>query len=231
MRLFHGNSDVNFVPGFGKGRDYHDYGNAFYCTNDFESAAEWACLRKTTDTAYVYEYELHIPEALQPKASILDFDKLDPAYWLSALLEHRVDKSEKAELYERSVAFVELYPTDCAKYDIIYGWRANDRHFAIIRDFLNATTSLETAKEAILLGNLGKQFVLKSERAFSWLSHMDKPMKKTALSGEEYKKWHASFIKKDVEGRADYDVLSGEARRLAKESKQRGTLIIDLVGF
>ena len=28
-----------------------------------------------------------------------------------------------------------------------------------------------------------------------------------------------------------YDVLAGEARRLAKESKKRGTLIIDLVGF
>ena len=53
MRLYHGNPDPNFVPVFGGGRSYHDYGNAFYCTQDFDSAAQWACLRKTVETADV----------------------------------------------------------------------------------------------------------------------------------------------------------------------------------
>ena len=40
LRLFHGNPDPSFIPVFGGGRSYHDYGNAFYCTQDYESAAE-----------------------------------------------------------------------------------------------------------------------------------------------------------------------------------------------
>ena len=231
MRLFHGNPNPNFVPVFGGGRSYHDYGNAFYCTQDFESAAQWACLRKTIETAYVYEYELDVPQNLSPEASILDFDKLDPIYWLSVLLQHRVNDDDGyiEELRDRSLAFTEKYPTDCEKFDIIMGWRANDRHFAIIRDFLTTLISLETAKKMILLGDLGKQFVIKSERAYSWIKYPNKPMKITMLSGEAYRAWHNRYVEKDAKGRGDYDGLVAEARKLAKESKNRGTSILKLL--
>jgi len=229
VRLYHGNPDSCFEPVYGGGRDYHDYGNAFYCTRNFEDAAEWACLRKTIDTAYVYEYEFHIPKDIMPKVEILDFDDLDTVYWLSALLQHRVDEDYRAELYDRSMAFVEKFPTNCDKYDIIYGWRANDRHFAIIRDFLNTLISLETAKKAIMYGNLGKQFVVKSERAYSWLNDVNKPVNKTVLSGAEYKSWHNGYIDKDTKGRADYDDIAAEARKLARERDYRGTTILDLL--
>ena len=229
VRLFHGSPDSNFIPIFGGGRSYHDYGNAFYCTQDFESAAEWACLRKTIETAYVYEYELYIPDNISPIVSMLDFDKLDPVYWLSVLLQHRVndDDGYVEELRDRSLAFTEKYPTNCDDYDIILGWRANDRHFAIIRDFLNTLISLETAKKVILLGDLGKQFAIKSKRAYSWIKYPDKPISKTALSGDTYKMWHDKFIEKDAKGRGEYDVFVAEARILAKESKSRGTSILD----
>jgi len=229
IRLFHGSPDPDFKPVFGSGRDYHDYGNAFYCTNDFESAAEWACLRKTIETAYVYEYDLLIPGNISPKVEVLNFDKLDTVYWLSALLEHRVDDDYRAELYERSMDFVEKYPTNCDKYDIIHGWRANDRHFAIIRDFLNTLITLETAREAIMYGDLGKQVVVKSERAYSWLLNDKKPVNKTTLSGTDYKYRHESYIQKDIKGRINYDKTAQQARKSAKENKSRGTTILDLL--
>ena len=233
LRLFHGNPNPNFVPLYGAGRNYHDYGNAFYCTEDFDSAAEWACLRIKTDVAYVYEYELSISESIVPNVKILDFDKLDPIYWLSALLEHRVNNDEGyiEELRERSIALTEAYPTNCEDFDIIYGWRADDRHFAIIRDFLNTLISLETAKKAILLGNLGKQIVIKSERAYTWLQNSDMPVKKTELSGSDYKYWHNSFIEKDEKGRTEYDVLANESRKQAREQRKRGTTILDILGW
>jgi len=233
IHLYHGNPDHDFIPVYGQGREYHDYGNAFYCTEDFDSAAEWACLRKTINMSFVYEYELQIPDNITPQAKILDFDKLDPIYWLSALLQHRVNNDEGYldELRERSIALTEIYPTNCDNYDIIFGWRADDRHFAIIRDFLSTLISLETAKKAITLGNLGKQVVIKSERAYVWLRYPDSPLNKTHLSGNEYNLWHNSFIEKDTQGRLDYDVLANEARKTAREQKKRGTTILDLLGW
>ncbi|MDR2572697.1 MAG: DUF3990 domain-containing protein [Oscillospiraceae bacterium] len=139
FRLFHGNPNPDFVPIYGAGRDYHDYGNAFYCTEDYSGAAEWACLRKNISASYVYEYQLQIPSEILSEVRILDFDNLDPIYWLSALLQHRVNNDEGyiGELRDRSIALTDIYPTNCENYDIIYGWRADDRHFAIVRDFLS----------------------------------------------------------------------------------------------
>ena len=222
-----------FVPSFGKGRPYHDYGDAFYCTRDFESAAQWACLRKNIEVSYVYEYDLLIPSDISPQASVLDFDDHDPVYWLSALLQHRVnnDDSYQDELRERSIAFTEMYPINCDNFDLIFGWRANDRHFAIVRDFLSTLISLETAKQAILLGNLGKQFIVKSERAYTWILHPDHPPKKTTLTGDEYRVWHNGFIAKDSNGRLDYDSMSKKARDMARVQKTRGTSILDVLGW
>jgi hypothetical protein len=233
IRLFHGSPNPDFTPIYGAGRDYHDYGNAFYCTEDYESAAEWACLRKMTNIAYVYEYELYVPENIAPKVNVLDFDDLDPIFWLSALLQHRVNNDDGyiEELRDRSIALTEAYPTNCETFDIIFGWRADDRHFAIIRDFLNTLISLETAKKAILLGNLGKQIVIKSERAYTWLKNHEKPVKKTKLSGNEYKMWHDRFIEKDTTGRLEYDALANESRKQARELRKRGTTILDVLGW
>jgi len=232
-RLFHGNPDPNFLPRFGGGRHYHDYGNAFYCTLDFQSAAEWACLRKEASTSYVYEYDLNVPVGISPEVKVLNFEELEPAYWLSALLQHRVndDDGYVEELRDRSVAFTEKYPTNCASYDIILGWRANDRHFAIIRDFLSTLISLETATEAILLGDLGRQFVIKSERAYSWLCPNGNASRRTVITGAAYIAHRDRFIEKDRKGRLDYDVLAREARIRAKAQKKRGTSILQVLGW
>ena len=232
-RLFHGTPNQSFIPIHGNGRSYHDYGNAFYCTEDFESAAEWACLRKTTSKAYVFEYNIDIPIDIKPNVKILDFDKLDPIYWLSVLLHHRVNNDDGYidELRERSIALTEMYQVNCENYDIIYGWRADDRHFAIVRDFLNTLISLETAKKAITLGNLGKQTVIKSERAYSWLKHSHEPLKITELIDNEYQKWHNKFIEKDIKGREEYDIMANDSRKIAREQRKRGTTILDILGW
>jgi hypothetical protein len=91
--------------------------------------------------------------------------------------------------------------------------------------------SLETAKEAILLGNLGKQVVIKSERAYTWLKNHETPTKITTLSGNEYKLWHNRFIEKDTTGRYEYDVHANESRKHAREQRKRGTTILDILGW
>jgi hypothetical protein len=52
-------------------------------------------------------------------------------------------------------------------YDAIIGYRADDSYFSFARAFVNNEISLNQLSYAMRLGELGEQFVLKSEKAFS----------------------------------------------------------------
>ena len=52
-------------------------------------------------------------------------------------------------------------------YDAIIGYRADDSYFSFARAFVNNEISLHQLGYAMKLGELGEQFVLKSEKAFS----------------------------------------------------------------
>ena len=55
---------------------------------------------------------------------------------------------------------------DISNYDIITGYRADDSYFSFARAFVNNQISIEQLSEAMKLGKLGEQIVLKSEKAF-----------------------------------------------------------------
>ena len=58
------------------------------------------------------------------------------------------------------------------KYDIIRGYRADDSYFAFANAFLNNIISVQKLNEAMYLGKLGEQVVLKSKKAFSQISYI-----------------------------------------------------------
>ena len=55
---------------------------------------------------------------------------------------------------------------DYSDYDIMIGYRADDSYFSFAQDFLNGTISYRQLGNAMRLGKLGQQFVLKSKGAF-----------------------------------------------------------------
>lgn len=57
--------------------------------------------------------------------------------------------------------------------DIIIGYRANDSYFSYAGDFVNGTLSLSDLSEAMRLGKLGEQVVLKSKKAFKALTFVE----------------------------------------------------------
>ena len=57
--------------------------------------------------------------------------------------------------------------------DIVRGYRADDSYFTFAKDFLNNTIPLETLAEAMKLGKLGEQIVLKSEKAFEAITFVE----------------------------------------------------------
>ena len=192
-RLYHGSPNPDFRPYYGGGKDYHDYGKGLYCTEHPESAKEWACQHDGITISYVYVYELDMSE-LDP---VLDLYKYEPVYWLSALARYRFDLKESRARRERREQFMELFPINCDSYELIEGWRADDRYFAYLSAFLGMDMSYEAIMQAIKLGDLGRQVVVKGERAYSKNRQVDKYV----ISGEEYFKYRKLYIKRDSNAR------------------------------
>ena len=87
-------------------------------------------------------------------------------HWLAILLQNRLfdvqsDFGEEAKQY-----LIKHFDAQYQEYDVIIGYRADDSYFSFAQDFLNNAISLSVLSSAMRLGKLGKQIVLKSEKAF-----------------------------------------------------------------
>lgn len=99
--------------------------------------------------------------------------------------------------------------------DIIVGYRADDSYFSYARDFINNAISLEELGAALRLGNLGKQVVLKSARAYRSIQY-------TGYELVDYDEYSMRYKFRDSEAGHAYfnrDIESGIS----------GTYIMDLM--
>ena len=197
LRIYHGSPDANLTPSYESGKEYHDYGKGLYCLEDMEMAKEWACQHSDAMVSFVYAYELDLA-GLCP---ILDLNAYAPAYWLSALASHRYISKEGALLRQRREKFIEAFTVDCKSADVIRGWRANDQYFAYLRDFLRMDISYEAVVEAMSLGDLGQQLVLKSDKAFSSCRQVNR----ITIEKIEYEKYFKQYNERDFSARSAMD--------------------------
>ena len=166
--LYHGSPGILEQPLFGKGKKYNDYGCGFYCTEHLELAKEWACSEGVDGYANRYEIEtdgLSILNLSTGQYTILN--------WLAILLQNRrgrlsapIEKRGREYLLQN---FLPEYDT----YDVIIGYRADDSYFSFARSFVGNGISLKQLACSMKLGNLGEQFVLKSEKAFEAIRFLD----------------------------------------------------------
>ena len=195
--IYHGSDHIIEQPVFGEGKTYNDYGRGFYCTEHVELAKEWACSSDSDGYANHYRLDmtgLGVLNLNGPGYNILN--------WLAILLENR--KFNVAEgLPQRARTYLlENFKVDYKKYDIIIGYRANDSYFSYAGDFVNGTLSLSDLSEAMRLGKLGEQVVLKSKKAFEALTFVEA----IEASRQEY---FAKYKTRDDEARAKYrDIAS-----------------------
>ena len=136
--------------------------------------------------------------------------------WLAILLENR--KFNVAEgLPQRVRAYIlENFKVDYKKYDIIIGYRANDSYFSYAGDFVNGTLSLSDLSEAMRLGKLGEQVVLKSKKAFDALTFVEA----IKASRQEY---FAKYKQRDKEARGKYRQIA------AKPLVESEIYVIDII--
>ena len=178
--LYHGSENIIEKPEFGKGALHNDYGRGFYCTENIELAKEWACASQHNGYANVYEFDITGLKCLNlnsPEYNILN--------WLAILADNRTywqngSISEQAKKYVK-----DNFLPDISEYDVITGYRADDSYFSFAQDFVANTISFQKLSEAMRLGKLGEQIVLKSPKAFDQIKFLGY---ESAEAGEYYLK-------------------------------------------
>lgn len=161
MKIYHGSQKIIEKPVYGGGKPYNDYGPGFYCTESSEIAKEWAVEQERNGFANSYELET---EGLK----ILNLNDTEYCilHWLAVLLENRYFDIRASIAKEAREYILERFRVDYKNKDLIIGYRADDSYFSFAQDFLNNTISYRQLGQAMRLGNLGEQVVLKSKKAF-----------------------------------------------------------------
>jgi hypothetical protein len=159
--VYHGSQMIIKEPLFGKGNPRNDYGLGFYCAHEMDLAKEWACTEETSGFANQYELDLSGLSVMHLSGS--DYNILN---WLAVLLDNRTFRISNDIASEGKAYLLGKFLPAISAYDIIIGYRANDSYFSFANAFLHNALSLAQLENAMYLGKLGEQTVLKSRKAF-----------------------------------------------------------------
>ena len=177
ITLYHGSDRIIPKPEFGKGRKHNDFGLGFYCTQSQALAKEWAV--SSLRNGYCNQYVLDT-------ASLNVLNLNDPSYtilhWIAVLVEHRLFDLDTPGARRAKGYIIEHFGLNVNAYDLILGYRADDSYYDYAAAFLNNSITVEQLAQAMKLGKLGEQIVLKSAYAFSLFRFVDA----TAAAKDEF---------------------------------------------
>lgn len=211
MIIYHGSDKLQGLLKYGFGKKENDYGIGFYCTEDMHSA-ELCAVNKNTD-GYCNKYKFNT-EGLNG----LVLDDTNVLQWLALLMQNRIVRFDDFIHNSRANRFINKYSNiDIEMYDYIIGYRADDSYFSIVERFISGDACLEDLYDLLHLGSLGKQIVLKTEKAFKNLSFL-------GVSNCKSEILYSDYINNDRRAR---NRAKGILRR--SEYKKRRTLILDLL--
>lgn len=202
ITVFHGSNKVIENPIFGVGNPSNDYGLGFYCTETMDLAKEWACSAESD--GYANQYTLDISGLSILSLTGGDYHILN---WLFVLLENRKFRIG-GEIAKQAKHYIsENFAVDYKQYDIIKGYRADDSYFSFATAFLNNTISVSQLEKAMVLGKLGEQVVMMSERAIGALQ-----FENAFLASNEI--YYPKKLARDTSARTEF-----------KKEKDRGSLL------
>lgn len=166
ITIFHGSEKIIEHPIWGEGRKNNDFGIGFYCTESLELAKEWAVssLRDGFANKYILDTKyLNILSLNSSAYTILN--------WIAVLVEHRLFSITTPVARRAKSYLVEKFGVNVNAFDIIRGYRADDSYFDYAESFINNAISVEQLAQAMKLGKLGEQIVIKSKYAFTKLKY------------------------------------------------------------
>lgn len=201
MIVYHGSPNQDIVPTFGLGEEKHDYGKGFYLTGDIELAKEWAVCTPNEASGWVHKYELDMSGL-----TILDFEQESILSWLAELMKHRqADDSKRYRML--SEKFISKYGIDTSDYDIVRGWRADASYFYIAKAFVRDEIDVDILEELMMLGGLGIQYCIKTEKAYSKLIEL-----KEEMIAVNYREFNRKYNERDISARENMRQLINSDR-------------------
>ena len=168
---------------------------------------EWAAQRD--HDGYANRYELN-----EQELSVLYLNQ-EPwciLHWIAVLLENRTFEIRAPLAAEAREFLLANFIPPYKEFDLIIGYRADDSYFSFAQDFLNGTISVRQLRNAMHLGRLGEQVVLKSRKAFEQLQFKDYEI-------AESKEWYLKRQQRDQTARKCYFDLE-------RNRRQKGDLYI-----
>lgn len=211
MIVYHGSKYVIEKPEYGKGNIHNDYGQAFYCTEDYYLAAEWAVSKNCDGFVNAYSADM-----IGLKILDLSDSKYSVLHWMSILLQNRVFEVKAPITRDGRDFIIENYSIPYDKYDVIIGWRADDSYFSYAKDFLNNSISIESLEAAMKYGNLGIQYAFKSKKAIDSIKYQ-------SFELADEKTYFKNKVDRDKKAKQDYIDL------LRTRNATDGTFLIDII--
>ena len=118
--------------------------------------------------------------------------------------------------YPRELKYLkDKYLLNVNDYDVVIGYRADDSYFHFPEAFVRSGITLESLNSIITAGDLGKQYVLISKRAFSLIKFVDYQ--------EVFEKSHEDYYKR----KSGADKIFTDL--LEQDRYKKGTRLRDLV--
>ena len=164
MTLYHGSEYIIDKPLLDGGKPYNDYGRGFYCTEHPDMAREWSVTSNHDGYLNIYDFDIS-------GLKVLDLNKYPVMTWLAVLLDNRSFEANAPLAKEAKAYILKEFLIDYSSYNVITGYRADDSYFSFAQDFISGVISYEQLGEAMRLGGLGNQYVLKSQEAFERIKY------------------------------------------------------------
>lgn len=199
--LYHGSENIIERPAYGGGKPYNDYGRGFYCTEVSEMAKEWAVGAGRDGFVNCYALEEKGLRKLD-----LGSSEYCILHWLTVLLQNRTFAVSYPLAREAKQYLTDHFSLPLDQYDVIVGYRADDSYFSFAQDFINGAISVRQLNQAMHLGKLGEQYVIKSKKTFERLTYRGYE----PASAEE---WYIRRQRRDRQARDDYRKMSAEMRQ------------------
>lgn len=190
--IYHGSDHIIEHPEYGAGKTYNDYGRGFYCTENPDMAKEWGVTKNKNGFANSYTIDCKGLAILN-----LNDSNFCILHWLAVLLENREFDAPSPLAFQARSYIQETFKVDYNSADCIIGYRADDSYFSFAQDFISGTISYRQLNNAMHLGRLGQQFVLKSKKAFNRITF-------TGYEIADSQVWYPQKYNRDKKARRDY---------------------------
>ena len=126
-------------------------------------------------------------------------------------MKHR-DASDSKRYRMLAYKFINKYGVDTKGYDVIKGWRADASYFYIAKEFVRDNIDLDILEDLLYLGDLGIQYCIKSELAYSKLREIKK-----GLQIVPYAEFNDKYNQRDANARENMrKLIDSDANKVTK---------------